>query len=114
MPATPDLGGEIVIAAAGDNLLTMGSTVSMAFLGMGANTLQGGSTQEYIATESGPSTMDRATIQAYLAPLIARHKMPQDIMMVEIMPLTLSGTIQKFTLRDECMKRQQSAEPSRP
>jgi acyl-coenzyme A synthetase/AMP-(fatty) acid ligase len=28
--------------------------------------------------------------------------------MVEIMPLTLSGKIQKFTLRDEYLKRQQS------
>jgi fatty-acyl-CoA synthase len=55
-----------------------------------------------------PETIDLATLQAYLAPLIARHKIPQDIMMVEIMPLTLSGKIQKFTLRDEYLKRQQS------
>ncbi len=53
-----------------------------------------------------PETIDLAQLQDNLAPLIARHKIPQDMMLVETMPLTLSGKVQKFTLRDEYLKRQ--------
>jgi fatty-acyl-CoA synthase len=56
-----------------------------------------------------PHEIDLATVQKYLTPLIARHKIPQAVWLVETMPLTLSGKIQKFALRDAFLKSEAAA-----
>lgn len=53
-------------------------------------------------------SLDHVAMQEFLAPLIARYKIPQDLWSLEVMPLTLSGKIQKFVLRDQYLARQQT------
>jgi hypothetical protein len=54
------LAGNILVSQFGNNVLNMGSTASMAFLGTGNNTVQGGSGNEYIAAGSGAATVNLA------------------------------------------------------
>jgi fatty-acyl-CoA synthase len=49
--------------------------------------------------------VDHPAVVDYLVPLMARYKMPQDVWILDTMPLTLSGKIQKFVLRDQYIAR---------
>jgi fatty-acyl-CoA synthase len=51
-----------------------------------------------------PHVVEPAEIKDFLAPLIAHHKIPQQIWLVDDLPVTLSGKIQKFALRDAYLK----------
>lgn len=53
-------------------------------------------------------TLDHASVIEYLEPLMARYKMPKDVWILDTMPLTLSGKIQKFVLRDQYLARQRN------
>lgn len=44
--------------------------------------------------------IDLTAVHQFLRPLIGRHKFPQAVWITDKMPLTLSGKIRKFTLRD--------------
>ena len=58
LPSVPTFSGNILIASTGNNLISMGSASSLAFLGAGNTTLQGGSLQEFIETGSGQATLN--------------------------------------------------------
>lgn len=58
LPVGATLTGEVLIAVGNDNILTMGSTASTAFLGGGSSTVQGGSNQEFIETGNGNAVLN--------------------------------------------------------
>lgn len=58
LPTHSTLSGEVLIAEGTNNVLTMGNTVSAAFLGAGQSTVLGGSNQEYISTGSGNDVLN--------------------------------------------------------
>ena len=43
-------------------------------------------------------------VRAFLAPVLAHHKIPKYVLVVEEFPLTASGKVQKFRLREEMVK----------
>ncbi|KXU33817.1 hypothetical protein A0J57_04025 [Sphingobium sp. 22B] len=49
-------------------------------------------------------TTTAADLKAFLAPLLARHKIPEAVWIVDAFPMTTSGKIQKFALRDAYLK----------
>lgn len=58
LPSMATLTGEILIANGSNNILNMGSTISLAFLGAGSSTVQGGSKQEFIETGTGSALLN--------------------------------------------------------
>jgi fatty-acyl-CoA synthase len=51
------------------------------------------------------ATLDQDGVTSYLSARIARYKLPAHVWFVEAFPLTPSGKIQKFILRDEFLAR---------
>jgi fatty-acyl-CoA synthase len=43
-------------------------------------------------------------VHAFLAPVLAHHKIPKYVRVVEEFPLTASGKVQKFRLREDMIK----------
>ena len=49
-------------------------------------------------------TITHGEVSEFLAPMLAHHKIPKYVQIVEEFPLTGSGKVQKFKLRDEMVK----------
>ena len=55
------------------------------------------------------AALDQGSVNAYLSERVARYKLPAHVWFVEAFPLTPSGKIQKFILRDDFLARRQGA-----
>jgi fatty-acyl-CoA synthase len=58
------------------------------------------------------ATLDQDAVTAYLSERIARYKLPAHVWFVDAFPLTPSGKIQKFILRDEFLARAPGVAPA--
>jgi fatty-acyl-CoA synthase len=57
----------------------------------------------YVILKDG-AVCDEETIQKYVNKSLAKHKVPSHVLFVDKFPLTASGKIQKFLLRDQAIK----------
>jgi glycosyltransferase involved in cell wall biosynthesis len=58
LPSAPTLSNDTVLAATGNNVVSMSSTISIAIFGTGNNTIFGGSASGYIATGAGNALLN--------------------------------------------------------
>jgi fatty-acyl-CoA synthase len=58
----------------------------------------------WIAVRSG-ATLDEVTVQAYCRERLAHFKVPRYVLFVDEFPMTVTGKVQKFKMREESTRR---------
>jgi fatty-acyl-CoA synthase len=58
----------------------------------------------WITIRSG-TTLDEVTVQAYCRERLAHFKVPRYVLFVDEFPMTVTGKVQKFKMREETTRR---------